>query len=393
MIGHGDSWRRRLAAASLAAAVWGMAASGALGQELKGAISGRVVDEVGPAVAGATVTARNLATGFRQSAVADGSGGYRIEALPAGSYDVTAEASGFRTGLSTGVVVHASEFTNVAFALKAVAFVAQEPQGQAGAPPPDPMKQGPRMQIYGFAMTDLIYDIDQVNPDWFDVERPSKLPSFPNEFGDNGNFWASVRQTRFGVRGWLPTSMGEVKTEFEFDLFGVGVRRGPDDDPPEAGLGRARRLPHRPDEQRLHGRGRLPEHRRVLGARRDGLLPQRSAAMGADPGRHAPVHRARAARGHGRSGKVLRPHRAARASRGTSRTRTSRPSSGPAATGATSSSRGSSATSAGPTRWRTSSIFRTTPSAGASARAPSSSSGRPGTCASRPPTARASRTT
>ncbi len=232
MIGHRASWRRRMAAASLAAIIWG-AASGALGQGITGTIAGRVVEEGGPPVAGATVTTRNLATGFRRSAVSDASGAFRIDALPAGAYDVTAEASGFGTGLSTGVVVHASEFTNVGFALKAAAGAAapfavavQEPQGQAGAPPPDPMKKGPRMQIYGFAMTDLIYDVKQVNPDWFDVERPTKLPSFPNEFGENGNFWASVRQTRFGVRGWLPTGWGEVKTEFEFDLFGVNPNAG-----------------------------------------------------------------------------------------------------------------------------------------------------------------------
>ena len=226
MISHGASLCRRLAAVSLAAIIWAAAAASADGQGLTGAIAGRVQEESGPAVAGATVTARNLATGSRHSAISDTAGAFRIEALPAGAYDVAAEASGFATGLSSGVVVHASEFTNVAFALKAVVAVVQEPQGQAGAPPPDPMKKGPRMQIYGFAMVDLIEDFDQVNPDWFDVERPTKLPSRPNEFGDNGNFWASVRQTRFGVRGWLPTGWGEVKTEFEFDLFGVGVDAG-----------------------------------------------------------------------------------------------------------------------------------------------------------------------
>jgi len=198
-----------------------------------GVIAGRVLGEGGPPVAGATVTARNVFTGFRQSAISDATGAYRIEGLAPGSYDVTAEASGFATGLVTGTVVHASEFTNVAFGLKVVpqpnapvAIAAQEPQGQAGEPPPDLMKKGPRMQIYGFAMLDLINDFDQINPDWYDVERPTKLPSFPNEFGDNGNFWASVRQTRFGVRGWMPTGWGEVKTEFEFDLFGVGSDAG-----------------------------------------------------------------------------------------------------------------------------------------------------------------------
>ena len=227
MISHGTCWRGRMTAVSLAALLWG-AVSGALGQGLTGTISGRVVEEGGPPISGATVTARNVATGFRHSGISDASGAFRIDALPAGSYDVTAEASGFGTGLSAGAVVHASEFTNVAFALKAhgAAVALQEPQGQAGLPPPDPMKKGPRMQIYGFVMTDGIYDVKQVNPDWFDVLRPTKLPAFENEFGENGNFWASVRQTRFGARSWLPTGWGEVKTEFEFDLFGVGVDAG-----------------------------------------------------------------------------------------------------------------------------------------------------------------------
>jgi hypothetical protein len=209
----------------------------ALARAQAGAVSGSVVASAGSPIAGVTVSARNLATGFRGSAVSDPSGAFRIEGLPEGSYDVTAEASGYGTGISRDVVVHGGEFTHVAFALEPISPAAapsaivmsespQEPQGQAGEPPPNPMKQGPRMQIYGFVMLDLINDFDQINPDWFDVERPTKLPAFPNEFGDNGNFWASVRQTRFGVRGWLPTGWGEVKTEFEFDLFGVGADAG-----------------------------------------------------------------------------------------------------------------------------------------------------------------------
>ena len=209
------------------------------------------------------------------------------------------------------MVVHASEFTNVAFALKAVvAVVVQEPQGQAGAPPPDPMKKGPRMQIYGFAMVDLIYDIDQVNPDWFDVERPTKLPSFPNEFGDNGNFWASVRQTRFGVRGWLPTGWGEVKTEFEFDLFGVGV---------DAGRRRsacarpgASSAPSSPARRTASSwTATSSRTRSSTGARRDGLLPQRPAALDADRGRQRSCSSLSSGRGRPPTpGQYSRPHRA-----------------------------------------------------------------------------------
>jgi hypothetical protein len=87
-------------------------------------------------------------------------------------------------------------------------------------------KSGPRAQIYGFAMLDLIYDFNQVDPNWYDMERPSKLPSFANQFGEDGNLWASVRPSRLGVRSWLPTGLGEIKTEFEFDLLGVGADAG-----------------------------------------------------------------------------------------------------------------------------------------------------------------------
>ncbi len=82
------------------------------------------------------------------------------------------------------------------------------------------------MEIYGFAQADFGYDFKQVNPDWFDVLRATKLPSFENQFGEDGRTWASVRQSRLGVKGWVPTSMGEIKTIFEFELFGTGVDAG-----------------------------------------------------------------------------------------------------------------------------------------------------------------------
>ena len=85
---------------------------------------------------------------------------------------------------------------------------------------------GPRMEIYGFAQADFGYDFKQIDPNWFDVERVSKLPSYANQFGGDGRFWASVRQSRFGVKGWIPTDLGEIRTIFEFELFGVGVDAG-----------------------------------------------------------------------------------------------------------------------------------------------------------------------
>jgi hypothetical protein len=84
----------------------------------------------------------------------------------------------------------------------------------------------PRLELYGFVMTDVIQQLNQNDPDWFDVLRPSKLPSFAGEFGENGHSQFSVRQTRFGAKAWFPTGLGELLTQFEWELFGTGVDAG-----------------------------------------------------------------------------------------------------------------------------------------------------------------------
>src|ERR1044071_7604902 len=50
----------------------------------------------------------------------------------------------------------------------------------------------PRFDIYGFAMLDNGYQFKQNDPDWFDVLRVTKLPAFPNQFGEDGHWFASV---------------------------------------------------------------------------------------------------------------------------------------------------------------------------------------------------------
>jgi hypothetical protein len=82
------------------------------------------------------------------------------------------------------------------------------------------------LEIYGFIMMDAGYNANQIHPDWYDVVRPTKLPSYEGEFGTNGNTYFSVRQTRFGTKGYLQTPLGELKTIFEFELFGTGVDAG-----------------------------------------------------------------------------------------------------------------------------------------------------------------------
>lgn len=83
-----------------------------------------------------------------------------------------------------------------------------------------------KIDLYGFAMLDMGYDFGQNDPDWFDVMRPTKLASFRDEFGTDGRFYSGVRQSRLGVKSWIPTKDGEVYTIFEFELFGTGVDAG-----------------------------------------------------------------------------------------------------------------------------------------------------------------------
>jgi hypothetical protein len=92
---------------------------------------------------------------------------------------------------------------------------------------PDPSRAvPPTVEIYGFGQADAIADFKQNNPDWYDTVRPSRLPNVANQFGQDGHFYLSARQSRLGAKATLPTSSGDVKAQFEFDMAGVGRDAG-----------------------------------------------------------------------------------------------------------------------------------------------------------------------
>jgi hypothetical protein len=83
-------------------------------------------------------------------------------------------------------------------------------------------------EIYGFAMADWIQDTKRVDPNWQDAFRPSRIAAPEGEFGTNGQSSLSVKQSRFGVKGVMPTgsSTPPINFKFEFDMFGVGADAG-----------------------------------------------------------------------------------------------------------------------------------------------------------------------
>ena len=87
-------------------------------------------------------------------------------------------------------------------------------------------KKSGTFEVYGFAMLDAGYDFKTNHPDWYDTLRPTKLPSFGGEFAPNGKTYWGVRQSRLGVKSSTATEYGDLKTVFEFELFGTGADAG-----------------------------------------------------------------------------------------------------------------------------------------------------------------------
>jgi hypothetical protein len=82
-----------------------------------------------------------------------------------------------------------------------------------------------RVEIFGQVMLDAIYDFKRVDPDWNATLRPSKIPvNCPADpgCGKNGETNFSIRQTKLGFKGFIPTKLGELTTLLDFDLFDSG---------------------------------------------------------------------------------------------------------------------------------------------------------------------------
>jgi hypothetical protein len=80
--------------------------------------------------------------------------------------------------------------------------------------------------VYGFGQADYVQNFNRVAPAWESTLRPSRIPTIDGLYGDDGEAVVSARQSRLGVKANLPTDAGNVRTMFEFDLFGVGVDEG-----------------------------------------------------------------------------------------------------------------------------------------------------------------------
>ena len=114
--------------------LWSLAAlkPRAFGQAEQGTITGSIKDNSGALIRGAHVTATNVATNVVSSTVSDDSGYYTVPYLAPGTYNVSAEASGFSTTTVSDVNITVNLSTAVNFILK-VGVISQKITVQANA--------------------------------------------------------------------------------------------------------------------------------------------------------------------------------------------------------------------------------------------------------------------
>src|SRR6266436_8693584 len=93
-------------------------ASTALSQSDRGTIAGTVEDSSGGAVANASVTATDTATGATYTATTGPTGGYRLYDLRVGVYGVSVSAPSFKTVDKTGVVAQINSVSSLDFSLQ-----------------------------------------------------------------------------------------------------------------------------------------------------------------------------------------------------------------------------------------------------------------------------------
>jgi len=92
--------------------------AGALAQVQNGQFTGTVTDPSGAAIANAKVTVTNVGTNLSVTSTTNSAGLYTAKELPVGTYKITVEAPGFKTGSNTNLVLNAGSIQRADFKMQ-----------------------------------------------------------------------------------------------------------------------------------------------------------------------------------------------------------------------------------------------------------------------------------
>jgi Carboxypeptidase regulatory-like domain/TonB dependent receptor-like, beta-barrel len=133
-------------------------------QNITGTILGTVRDPQGAVVPNASVSAKNVGTGAERTVLTDASGGFSIASVPAGSYDVTVLASGFRTEVRSGITMTVGAAVRVDFALN-VGTVAEIVEVTSEAP----QVETTNSTMSGLVAENIIRELPLNGRDWLQL--------------------------------------------------------------------------------------------------------------------------------------------------------------------------------------------------------------------------------
>ena len=109
---------RRLLGILTLIAMLSLALPGAYAQSIFADLSGTVTDTSGAVVPGAKVTVQNAASKVARRVTSDKNGFFSLSQLPAGTYNVIAEAQGFQKWVGNGIVLNASDNKTVQIGMR-----------------------------------------------------------------------------------------------------------------------------------------------------------------------------------------------------------------------------------------------------------------------------------
>lgn len=88
------------------------------GQIITGTIQGTVTDQTGAILPGVNITVRNLDTNLTRNSLTNETGNYIVPLLPVGRYEVSAEFTGFKTQVRSGIELQVEQRLNANFQLE-----------------------------------------------------------------------------------------------------------------------------------------------------------------------------------------------------------------------------------------------------------------------------------
>ncbi len=185
-------------------------------------ITGTVKDSTGGVMPGATVTAKNQATGLARTEVTDAGGNYRLPSLPPGNYSVTIEIVNFGAETRPDIVLVIDQTAIMNFVLKPATLAeAVTVTGES------PIVDVTRSDVSTSVSTQQIQDLPVASRRWIDLAMLTPGTSQDNIRGffyrGNVNIGAGTREysNAFQVDGvnntWV--EMGEPRQNFAMDAI------------------------------------------------------------------------------------------------------------------------------------------------------------------------------